>query len=281
MPGRRVAAAARSSTAGRTGPSRAARRAWPTCSFGEDGELGGPVAKNLSEAERGRAGRAGAGAAARRRVFFAAGRALRRARSCSARPGWRSAARCGLIDESAWTFLWVVDAPMFEPTTATGGWTAVHHPFTAPNAEWADTLPRRDPGEALAYAYDIVCNGNEIGGGSIRIHRREMQQRVFDMLGISARGGARQVRLPARGVQLRPAAARRHRVRLGPDLHAARRRRLDPRGHRVPEDGFRRRPADRRADADHRAAAQGGRRRRQVQGAGDAKPRAGACSRMR
>ncbi|MFC7563830.1 amino acid--tRNA ligase-related protein [Actinomadura namibiensis] len=96
--------------------------------------------------------------------------------------------RCGLIDESAWAFCWVVDAPVFEPVEDEKGerigWTAVHHPFTAPKPEFADTFVN-DPGSALANAYDIVCNGNEIGGGSIRIHRAEMQQRVFDVLGLS------------------------------------------------------------------------------------------------
>ncbi len=91
--------------------------------------------------------------------------------------------RCELIDESLWKFLWVVDAPMFEPT-ADGGWTAVHHPFTSPKPEYADTF-QDVPGEALAYAYDIVVNGSEIGGGSIRIHRGEMQQRVFDVIGLT------------------------------------------------------------------------------------------------
>ena len=91
--------------------------------------------------------------------------------------------RLGLVDESAWSFVWVVDAPMFEPTDD-GGWTAVHHPFTSPKAEWLDDFESA-PGSALAYAYDIVCNGNEIGGGSVRIHRRDVQQRVFDLLGIS------------------------------------------------------------------------------------------------
>ena len=59
----------------------------------------------------------------------------------------------------------------------------MHHPFTSPNAEWVDTFEQA-PGEALAYAYDIVCNGNEIGGGSIRIHRGDVQQRVFDLIGL-------------------------------------------------------------------------------------------------
>ena len=91
--------------------------------------------------------------------------------------------RCNLINQGAWEFLWVVDAPMFERTDA-GGWTAVHHPFTGPKPEFESNFDQ-DPGNALAYAYDIVLNGNEIGGGSIRIHRRDIQQRVFDVIGLT------------------------------------------------------------------------------------------------
>ena len=100
--------------------------------------------------------------------------------------------RGGLIDADAWAFVWVVDAPMFEPAGETddvavgsGAWTAVHHAFTSPKPESLDTFDT-DPGSALAYAYDIVCNGNEIGGGSIRIHRRDVQSRVFEVMGLSA-----------------------------------------------------------------------------------------------
>jgi aspartyl-tRNA synthetase len=92
--------------------------------------------------------------------------------------------RCNLIDRNAWEFLWVVDAPMFEPTEE-GGWTAVHHPFTGPKPEFESTF-EADPASALAYAYDIVLNGSEIGGGSIRIHRRDIQQKVFKTIGLSA-----------------------------------------------------------------------------------------------
>jgi aspartyl-tRNA synthetase len=157
---------------------------------GEDGELGGPVAKNLSEPERhGLA--AEARAAPGDCMFFAAGpRAL--AQSLLGATRLEIGRRLGLIDENAWTFCWVVDAPLFEPasvavaagdvTVGAGAWTAVHHAFTAPqNLETFDT----DPGSALAYAYDIVCNGNEIGGGSIRIHRRDIQERVFAVMGLS------------------------------------------------------------------------------------------------
>ncbi|PZP03468.1 MAG: Asp-tRNA(Asn)/Glu-tRNA(Gln) amidotransferase GatCAB subunit C, partial [Dermacoccus nishinomiyaensis] len=102
--------------------------------------------------------------------------------------------RCDLIDENAWSFLWVVDAPLFEPAAdavasgdvavGSGTWTAVHHAFTMPKAEYVDTFDT-EPGEALAYAYDMVCNGNEIGGGSIRIHRKDLQERVFKVMGLS------------------------------------------------------------------------------------------------
>ncbi|MBV2364875.1 aspartate--tRNA ligase [Streptomonospora nanhaiensis] len=146
----------------------------------QDGTLGGPVAKNLSEAER--AGLAEAvGAAPGDAVFFAAG-TRRASQELLGAARLEIGQRLGLIDSSKWSFLWVVDAPMFEED-GEGGWTPVHHPFTAPKPEWTDTF-HQDPGNALAYAYDMVCNGSEIGGGSIRIHRGEVQQRAFDVLGI-------------------------------------------------------------------------------------------------
>ncbi|WP_433188232.1 aspartate--tRNA ligase [Actinoallomurus sp. CA-150999] len=147
----------------------------------EDGTLGGPVAKNLSEQEReGLAAKAGAkpGDA----VFFGAGKPHATQELLGA-ARLEIGRRCDLIDESEWAFTWVVDAPMFEETDE-GGWTAVHHPFTSPKPEWVDSFQDK-PGEALANAYDIVCNGNEIGGGSIRIHRGDVQERVFETLGLS------------------------------------------------------------------------------------------------
>jgi aspartyl-tRNA synthetase len=147
-----------------------------------DGSLSGPIAKNLSESER--AGLAAAtGASPGDSVFFAAGTAAASQELLGA-ARLEIGRRCGLIDSSAWSFLWVVDAPMFEET-AEGGWTPVHHPFTAPLPEWADKFAA-EPGGALADAYDIVCNGYEIGGGSIRIHRSPMQQAVFDVIGLSS-----------------------------------------------------------------------------------------------
>ncbi|HEV2779659.1 MAG TPA: aspartate--tRNA ligase [Actinophytocola sp.] len=157
----------------------------------EDGMLGGPVAKNLSEAEREGLAKA-AGAEPGDCVFFAAGpRSEARALLGAAR--LEIGRRCGLIDESAWSFVWVVDAPLFEEAEAArshgdvavggGKWTAVHHAFTSPKPEWLDRF-EEDPGNALAYAYDIVCNGVELGGGSIRIHRPDVQERVFQVMGI-------------------------------------------------------------------------------------------------
>jgi aspartyl-tRNA synthetase len=148
----------------------------------ETGEARGPVAKNLSEAHlRGLADAVGAkpGDA----VFFAASAERREAQGLLGAARQEIARRAGLVDEGAWAFCWVVDAPMFERTDG-GDWTAVHHPFTSPTAEWLDRFEEA-PGRALAYAYDIVCNGNEIGGGSIRIHRADVQRRVFDLLGIT------------------------------------------------------------------------------------------------
>jgi len=157
---------------------------------GEDGELGGPVAKNLSDEERSGLV-AAAGAQPGDCVFFAAGRATD-ARALLGATRLEIGRRCGLIDAAAWSFVWVADAPLFKPTgedddvaIGSGSWTAVHHAFTSPTAEWIDTF-ESDPGAALAYAYDVVCNGNEIGGGSIRIHRRDVQQRVFEVMGIGA-----------------------------------------------------------------------------------------------
>jgi aspartyl-tRNA synthetase len=149
---------------------------------GADGSLSGPVAKNLSEKES--TGIAAfVGAKNGDAIFFAAGD---RNSSLNLLGAVRLeiGERCNLINKSEWKFLWVVDAPMFEKTDE-GGWTAVHHPFTGPKPEYEKTFAT-NPGEALAYAYDIVLNGSEIGGGSIRIHRRDIQQSVFNVIGLSS-----------------------------------------------------------------------------------------------
>ena len=160
--------------------------------FKEDGEIAGPVAKNISDEEK--AGLAEAvGAKPGDCVFFAAG-GVKTSRALLGAARVEIGHRVGLIDENDWAFVWIVDAPLFEPASdavesgdvavGSGAWTAVHHAFTSPKPEFMDTFDT-DPGSALAYAYDIVCNGNEIGGGSIRIHRRDVQDRVFRVMGLS------------------------------------------------------------------------------------------------
>ncbi|MGV0834606.1 aspartate--tRNA ligase [Mycolicibacterium thermoresistibile] len=160
---------------------------------GDDGTLGGPVAKNLSEDER--AGLAAhVGASPGDCVFFAAG-PPKSSRALLGAARTEIAKRLDLIDPTAWAFTWVVDPPLFEPAdeaaahgdvaVGSGAWTAVHHAFTAPKPQFADRIDT-DPGAVLADAYDLVCNGNEIGGGSIRIHRRDVQERVFKVMGIGA-----------------------------------------------------------------------------------------------
>jgi aspartyl-tRNA synthetase len=141
----------------------------------------GPVARHLSEPERAGLPEA-VGAGPGDAVFFAAGPA-NEARTLLGAARLEIGYRCELIDPASWAFTWVVDAPMFEEDGA-GGWTAVHHPFTSPLPEWAGKFAD-EPAGALADAYDIVCNGTEIGGGSIRIHRPDMQQQVFDVIGLS------------------------------------------------------------------------------------------------
>jgi aspartyl-tRNA synthetase len=156
----------------------------------DGGEITGPVAKNISGAER-EGIAAHVGAKPGDCIFFAAG-AVKSSRALLGAARLEIGRRCGLIDDDAWSFLWVVDAPLFEPAdeataagdvaVGRGAWTAVHHAFTSPqDLETFD----KEPGDALAWAYDIVCNGNEIGGGSIRIHRRDIQERVFAVMGLS------------------------------------------------------------------------------------------------
>lgn len=157
----------------------------------EDGTLGGPVAKNLSDAER--AGLASqVGAKPGDCVFFSAGPA-RTSRALLGAARGEIARRLDMIDDGAWAFVWIVDPPLFEAAddataagdvaVGSGAWTAVHHAFTAPKPEHAGVIDT-DPGSVLADAYDIVCNGHEIGGGSIRIHRRDVQEQVFSVMGI-------------------------------------------------------------------------------------------------
>ncbi|MEG8105229.1 MULTISPECIES: aspartate--tRNA ligase [Actinomyces] len=157
----------------------------------DDGTLGGPVAKNITDAEREGLAQA-AGAEPGDCIFFAAG-PVDSSRALLGAARLEIGKRCGLINDDEWSFVWIVDAPLFKPSAdakadgdvalGKSAWTAVHHAFTSPKPECLETFDT-DPGNALAYAYDIVCNGNEIGGGSIRIHRSDVQERVFNVMGI-------------------------------------------------------------------------------------------------
>ncbi|MGI8536996.1 MAG: aspartate--tRNA ligase [Mycobacteriales bacterium] len=160
--------------------------------FGEDGTLGGPVAKNLSEAEREEL-RAAVGASPGDCAFFAAGpRTEALALLGAARV--EIANRLDLVDAGRWAFLWVTDFPMFEPIEGPNGspaWHAVHHPFTAPAASHLDSFAQH-PADVPARAYDLILNGAELGGGSIRIHSPEVQRRVFDVIGMSEQQASEQ-----------------------------------------------------------------------------------------
>ena len=145
---------------------------------GETGELRSPIAKFLSERELG-----GLRVEPGTTLLFAAGeweltsRVLGHLRLILGR-------ELGLVDEDVFTFLWVTDFPLLEWDDEEGRWKAVHHPFTRPTDEWADRI-EDDPGAALANAYDLIVNGNELGGGSFRIHEADLQERVFSLLGLS------------------------------------------------------------------------------------------------
>jgi aspartyl-tRNA synthetase len=146
--------------------------------FDENGEVRSPIAKFLSEDELG-AFRGEPGST----VLFAAdepptvSRVLGQLRL-------RLGRELGLIDEDAWSWVWVTDFPMFEWHEEEGRWGATHHPFTRPAPEWEDRFDQ-DPQHALGYAYDLIGNGNELGGGSFRMHEAELQARVFDVLQLS------------------------------------------------------------------------------------------------
>lgn len=200
----------------------------------EDGTLGGPVAKNLTEAERtGLADHVGAKPGDC--IFFSAG-PVKSSRALLGAARVEIANRLGLIDPDAWAFVWVVDPPLFEPAdeataagevaVGSGAWTAVHHAFTAPKPEWEDRI-ESDTGSVLADAYDIVCNGHEIGGGSVRIHRRDIQERVFAVMGLDKAEAEEKFGFLLEAFMF-GAPPHGDRVRVGPDHRAAGRDGLDP-----------------------------------------------------
>jgi aspartyl-tRNA synthetase len=145
--------------------------------FREDGETTSPIAKYLSRELLGAVGRPST------TVLFGAGDSPEVSRIL----GFlrlHLGRELGLVDESAWRFVWITDFPMFKWDTDRGGWDAEHHPFTRPNAESLPLLDT-DPGAAKAIAYDLVGNGLELAGGSFRIHEPELQEKVFDLLRIT------------------------------------------------------------------------------------------------
>jgi aspartyl-tRNA synthetase len=189
---RRRKPAARTFDAGRSGPSSAGRRAWPTSLVGDDGELAGPGGQ---EPLRRRARRRSPGTPAPSPATASSSPPgpQRPSRALLGAARLEIGKRCDLIDESAWASCGSStrrcsspgdDVAAGDVAVGAGAWTAVHHAFTSPKpSSSTPSTPTRGP--ALAYAYDIVCNGNEIGGGSIRIHRRDVQERVFKVMGIT------------------------------------------------------------------------------------------------
>lgn len=164
--------------------------------FEADGTLKGPVAKNLSEEERNGLMEA-VGAEPGDAVFFGAGR-RESAQMLLGAVRVELARREGLLDPKKFAFTWVVDFPLFKPTDdpddddfsiSHSKWTSVHHPFTMPSKDWIDKFDQ-DPEHAMSDSYDIVCNGEEMGGGSVRIHRDDIQDRVLNVLGITSEEAA-------------------------------------------------------------------------------------------
>jgi aspartyl-tRNA synthetase len=145
----------------------------------ESGEIRSPIAKFLSEGELASlAGEPG------ETLLFAADAWPMTSRVLGALRV-ELGARLGLTGETPWAWVWVTDFPMFEWDDDERRWGAVHHPFTRPTPDWEDRFDQ-DPAGALALAYDLIGNGNELGGGSFRIHEPHLQARAFDLLGISA-----------------------------------------------------------------------------------------------
>ena len=225
----------------------------------DGGALECPVLKFLSEAEQ-------LGIvdtlAARRRATCCWSRRARAGSSttCSAR--LRVELGRPPVHEGGLQFLWVVDFPLFEAPRRRRRPIPAHHPFTMPHPDDLELLAHGKGEDLLAVrslAYDLVLNGWELGSGSVRIHRPDVQQRIFTLLGISDEEAQAALRLPARRVPLRRAAARRVRVRHRPARRDPRGRGQHPRGDRVPEDAVGHRSAHRRAHGHRPGAAQGAR----------------------
>jgi len=149
----------------------------------KDGELKGPLVKFMNEGDLERLKKI-SGIQDGDALFVAAGAS--RLKTCTVLGALRLelAKARGLINENAWEFLWVVRFPLFEWDEDEKRWSAVHHPFTSPVLDQLSLMDTA-PGEALARAYDVVLNGSEVGGGSIRIHDPEVQRKAFSCLGIA------------------------------------------------------------------------------------------------
>jgi aspartyl-tRNA synthetase len=143
--------------------------------FDESGEVRSPIAKFLSEDEFG-AFRSDPGST----VLFAADEPAQVSRVLG-QLRLHLGRELGLVDEDAWSWVWITDFPMFEWKEEEGRWGAVHHPFTRPAPDWEERFDE-DPANARGYAYDLIGNGNELGGGSFRMHEAALQARVFDVL---------------------------------------------------------------------------------------------------
>ena len=197
--------------------------------FDEEGEVRSPIAKFLSEEElsvfRGDPAST---------VLFAADTWATTSRVLGALR-LHLGRELGLIDDEVFTFLWVYDFPMFERDEENGRWTAVHHPFTRPTKEWEGRFAE-DPEHALAHAYDLIVNGNELGGGSFRIHEPEIQaKRVRAARNVRGRAAV-EVRLPARRTRHGRAADGWHRARNRPHDHGFGRRAQPARRDRLPQE---------------------------------------------
>ena len=202
--------------------------------------LQSPIVKNLSDAalaavlER-------SGAQGGDLIFFGADRRKIVADALGAlrvKIGHSEFGRARGLSQPGWQPLWVIDFPSFEYDEDEHRYVAAHHPFTSPkdgHEDWLET----DPARCKAKAYDMVLNGIELGGGSVRIHRADVQEKVFHALKIGPARTALEVRLPARCAAVRCAAARRHRPGPRSLRDADGRRRFAARRHRVPEDAAR------------------------------------------
>jgi len=163
------------------------------------------------------------------------------------------AQQLGLRDPKRFAPLWVVDFPLFEWDDETQRFYAMHHPFTSPKPEDVPYL-ESDPGRVRANAYDFVCNGTEIGGGSIRIHDPKLQAAIFSCLGFTPEKAQEQFGFLMNAFKYGAASSRRPGLRVRPSVLAVRRLGVDPRLHRLPEEQCRPR-RDARCTVGHRPCA--------------------------